>query len=53
MSFPVFDAVQAVLVIPFSAAVVLVLLPAYRLTARINMLASFLTLLAALALLVG
>jgi hydrogenase-4 component F len=53
MTFPVFDAVQAVLLIPFAAAALLVLLPGYRLTARINMLASFLTLLAALALLVG
>jgi hydrogenase-4 component F len=53
MTPPVFDAVQAVLFIPFAAAALLVLLPGYRLTARINVLASLLTLLAALAILVG
>jgi hydrogenase-4 component F len=40
----------AVLVIPVVAAAVLSVLPGYRLTARLNVLASFLTLLAALSL---
>jgi hydrogenase-4 component F len=48
--FPVraFDAVTAVLVIPIAAAIVLALLPGYRMTARLNVLASLLTLLCAL-----
>ncbi|MCZ7564764.1 MAG: hydrogenase 4 subunit F [Burkholderiales bacterium] len=46
------DAVAAVLVIPAAAAVVLALLPGYRWGARLNMLATLLTLLAALTLLV-
>jgi hydrogenase-4 component F len=48
--FPVqaFDAVTAVLVIPIAAAIVLALLPGYRMTARLNVLASLLTLLSAL-----
>ena len=43
----------AVLVIPALAAVVLALLPGYRLTARLNVLAALLTFLAALSLFVG
>ncbi|MBY5402218.1 hydrogenase 4 subunit F (plasmid) [Rhizobium sp. Z1P35] len=52
--FPVlaFDAVTAVLLIPVVAAAMLALLPGYRLTARLNVVASLLTLLAALSLLV-
>jgi hydrogenase-4 component F len=46
-----FDPIAAVLVIPAVSAVVLALLPGYRLSARINMLATLLTLLAALCLL--
>jgi len=46
------EAVLAVLLVPASAAVVLALLPGYRLTARLNVAASALTLLAALSLLV-
>ncbi len=46
------DAVAAVLLIPISAAAVLALLPGYRMTARLNVVASFLTMLAALSLLV-
>lgn len=47
-----FDTLTAVLVIPITAAVLLALLPGYRMTARLNVLASFLTLLAALSLFV-
>nr|WP_200985022.1 hydrogenase 4 subunit F [Rhizobium rhizogenes]QCL09209.1 NADH-Ubiquinone/plastoquinone (complex I), various chains family protein [Rhizobium rhizogenes]QCL09842.1 NADH-Ubiquinone/plastoquinone (complex I), various chains family protein [Rhizobium rhizogenes] len=47
-----FDAVAAVLVIPITAAVLLALLPGYRMTARLNVFASLLTLLSALSLLV-
>lgn len=47
------DAGTAALGIPAVAAMVLALLPGYRLTARLNVLASFLTLLAALALYLG
>ncbi|RCW22552.1 hydrogenase-4 component F [Ciceribacter lividus] len=47
-----FDAERVVLVIPIVAAVVLAVLPGYRLTARLNVVASLLTLLAALSLLV-
>ena len=50
MSSLPFDAVEAVLLIPISAAALLAFLPNYRLTARLNVLASFLTLVAALAL---
>jgi hydrogenase-4 component F len=46
------DALTAVLVIPAAAAALLVLLPGYWLSARLNVLASFLTLVAALSLLV-
>ncbi len=45
------DAVNAILLIPLAAAALLALLPGHRLTARINVLASGLTLLAALSLL--
>jgi hydrogenase-4 component F len=45
-----FQPEAAVLVIPVVAAAVLSVLPGYRLTARLNVLASFLTLLAALSL---
>ena len=47
-----FDAVTAVLVIPAGAAALLVLLPDYRLTARLNIVASLTTFLAALSLFV-
>ncbi len=47
------DAVTAVLVIPIAAAALLALLPGYRMTARLNIVASFLTLLAALFLFFG
>ncbi len=47
-----FDTVAAVLLIPLTAALVLALLPGYRLTAILNVLASLATLLAALSLLV-
>jgi len=46
------DALTAVLAIPAGAAALLVLLPGYWLSARLNVLASFLSLLAALSLLV-
>jgi hydrogenase-4 component F len=46
-----FDAVGAVLLIPLVAAFVLMLLPGYRVTALLNVLASLLTLLAAVSLL--
>ncbi|HEX9857942.1 MAG TPA: hydrogenase 4 subunit F [Paracoccaceae bacterium] len=48
-----FNPVEAVLVIPAFSALVLVVLPGYVLTARLNILASFLTLLAALLLFVA
>ena len=47
-----FDAVSAILVIPAVAAALLAFLPGYRLTARLNVFAAFLTLAAALTLLV-
>jgi hydrogenase-4 component F len=47
-----FDAVAAVLLIPIGAATLLALLPGYRMTARLNIGASFLTMLAALSLFV-
>jgi len=46
-----FDAVSAVLLIPLVAAFVLALLPGYRVTALLNVLASLLTFLAAISLL--
>ena len=45
------DAVSAILIIPGGAAALLALLPGYRLSARINVLAAFLTLLCSLTLL--
>jgi hydrogenase-4 component F len=51
MSWIVAHASALVLAIPAAAAVLLALLPGYRLTARINVAATFLTLLAAAALL--
>jgi hydrogenase-4 component F len=45
------DAVGAILLIPGGAAALLALLPGYRLTARLNVLATFLTLLSAVTLL--
>lgn len=47
------DAVSAVLLIPLAGAGVLAVLPGYRLSARLNVVLSLLTLLAALALLTG
>ena len=46
-----FDAVSAVLLIPIVAATLLAVLPGYRLTARLNVLAALLTFLSALSLL--
>jgi hydrogenase-4 component F len=51
MTMP-FDAVTAVLLIPAVAAALLAALPGYRLTARLNVVATLLTLLAALSLFV-
>jgi hydrogenase-4 component F len=48
-----FDALAAVLLVPLAAAAVLALLPAYRLGARLNVLATLLTFLAALSLFVS
>src|ERR1700726_4962330 len=48
-----FDALAAVLLIPLFAAALLALLPGYRATARINVLATALTLICALSLLFG
>jgi hydrogenase-4 component F len=45
------DAVSAILIIPGGAAALLALLPGYRLSARLNVLAAFLTLLSSLTLL--
>ncbi|MCC6890962.1 MAG: hydrogenase 4 subunit F [Hyphomicrobiales bacterium] len=45
-----FDALAAVLIIPAVSAALLALLPGYRLSARLNMLAAFLTFVAALSL---
>jgi len=47
MSTLPFDAISAILLIPIGAAALLALLPGYRLCARLNVLASFLTLLSA------
>ena len=47
-----FDAVTAVLVIPAATAALLAVLPGYRLTSRLNVLAAFLTFVAAASLLV-
>ncbi len=48
-----FDGADAVLVIPLCAAILLALLPGYRLAARLNVAATLLTLLAASSLLFG
>ena len=48
-----FDSTAAVFLIPLGAAALLALLPGYRLTARLNVVATGLTLLAALSLLLG
>jgi hydrogenase-4 component F len=48
-----FDALAVVLLVPLAAAAVLALLPAYRLGARLNVLAALLTFLAALSLFVS
>ncbi len=53
MSASVFARAEWVILIPLAAAALLALLPGYRLTARLNVAATFLTLLAALALLVA
>jgi hydrogenase-4 component F len=53
MAFLGIDALAAVLIIPALAAGALALLPGYRLTARLNVLATFLTFLAALCLFWG
>lgn len=53
MSVFSFDPVTAILLIPLGAAALLAVLPGYRLTARLNVLAALLTLLAALSLLFG
>jgi hydrogenase-4 component F len=47
------DALAATLIIPIGTAALLALLPGYRMTARLNVLAAFATLLASLALLVS
>jgi hydrogenase-4 component F len=47
-----FNAVSAILIVPGAAAALLAVLPGYRLTARLNVLAAFLTLLSALLLLI-
>jgi len=50
MSAPAIDALGAILLIPMAAAALLALLPFYRLSARLNVLATFLTFAASLAL---
>ena len=47
------DAVHAVLLIPLAAAALLAVLPGYRLTARLNVLAAFLTFVAAASMFFG
>ncbi len=53
MSGVAFGATGAVLAIPLVSAVLLAFLPGYRIAARLNVLATFLTLIAALSLLFG
>jgi hydrogenase-4 component F len=53
MTWQAFDPVAAVLLIPLGAAALVALLPAYRVTARINLVAALLTLLSALSLFVS
>jgi hydrogenase-4 component F len=50
MNLPSVNTLMLVLEIPAGAAMILALLPSYRLSSRINVLASFLTLLSALSL---
>jgi hydrogenase-4 component F len=50
---PGFTGLTAILLIPLAAAALLVMLPGYRLAARLNIVASFATLAAALSLFVG
>ena len=52
MSQLAFDAVGAVLLVPLATAALLAILPGYRLTARLTVIASLATFLAALSLLV-
>src|SRR4051812_49250112 len=52
MSMASFDPAAAVLLIPIVSAALLVVLPGYRLTARLNVFASLLTFLSALSLFV-
>src|SRR5713226_3546891 len=52
MSVASFNPVMAVLLIPISSAALLAILPGYRLTARLNVVASLATLLSALSLFV-
>ncbi|MGH6618626.1 MAG: hydrogenase 4 subunit F [Alphaproteobacteria bacterium] len=52
MTGAAFDALAAILLIPVGAAAVLALLPGYRITSRLNVAASLLTMLAALSLFV-
>src|SRR4051795_4037682 len=52
MSMAFFDPVAAVLLIPIGSAALLAVLPGYRLTARLNVVASLLTFLSALSLFV-
>src|SRR5438067_10439660 len=50
MNLPSFDPVTAVLLIPIGSAALLAILPGYRLTARLNVIASLATFLSALSL---
>ena len=52
MTLPFFDPVTAVLLIPICSAALLAVLPGYRLTARLNVVASLATFLSALSLFV-
>ena len=52
MSALAFDPILAILLVPLGAAALLALLPGYRLTARLNVAATFLTLLGAMSLFV-
>lgn len=52
MNVPFFDAVTAILIIPVAAAGILAVVPSYKLTAGLNVAASFLTLVAATSLFV-
>src|SRR5437868_2202624 len=48
-----FDALSAVLLVPLAAAALLAMLPGYRLTARLNVVAALLSFLAALSMFFG